>query len=194
MLQIPELLLKGYEWKQAASELGIALSAFGYIVQGKTYGHLQMQLQARLRDMRAALKDAPKTCSRCHAVLPRTVQFFELRPRRTDIFYSECRECRRKISCARRLQFKIAVMTHYSGGSPPHCACCRESAIEFLTIDHVNGGGNAHRREAKLNGGYATHLWLKKNGYPAGFRVLCMNCNMSFGQHGYCPHQHDEAP
>ena len=70
------------------------------------------------------------------------------------------------------------------------CACCGERANEFLTIDHI-GGIKAHgvastdfRRKA--TGLYA---WLKQHNYPAGFRVLCMNCNWSIGCRGYCPHQ-----
>jgi hypothetical protein len=33
------------------------------------------------------------------------------------------------------------------------------------------------------------HLYLRTHGYPSGFRVLCHNCNFSFGHYGYCPHQ-----
>lgn len=31
------------------------------------------------------------------------------------------------------------------------------------------------------------HRWLEANGYPAGFQVLCANCNMA-KQSGGCPH------
>lgn len=34
------------------------------------------------------------------------------------------------------------------------------------------------------------YRWLKQQGFPTGFRVLCMNCNFSYGLHGYCPHVH----
>ncbi|MCI0464169.1 MAG: hypothetical protein L0Z62_45120 [Gemmataceae bacterium] len=72
------------------------------------------------------------------------------------------------------------------------CACCGERHFEFLTVDHELGGGLKHRRE--LAGGAGTagsilYWWLKRNGYPKGFRVLCMNCNLSIGLYGYCPHQ-----
>ena len=68
------------------------------------------------------------------------------------------------------------------------CSCCGELHREFLTIDHVGGGGAAHRREIG-RAPYALFLWMKRNGYPDGFRVLCMNCNFSLGIHGYCPHE-----
>jgi hypothetical protein len=32
------------------------------------------------------------------------------------------------------------------------------------------------------------YLWLKRNNYPTGFRVLCHNCNLAIGFYGYCPH------
>lgn len=69
------------------------------------------------------------------------------------------------------------------------CACCGESHIEFLGIDHVNGGGFKHRKNIKRNNIY---FWLKSNNFPSGFRVLCYNCNLSLGFYGYCPHDKEE--
>ena len=87
---------------------------------------------------------------------------------------------------ATRRRLKIDVVYRYGG----LCACCGESRIEFLVIDHENGGGNKHRRSISPNGrGTCFYRWLRKNGYPKGFRVLCQNCNSSLGHYGYCPHQ-----
>lgn len=72
------------------------------------------------------------------------------------------------------------------GGS---CACCGEARYEFLAIDHRNGGGNRHRLSGKFTPGNGFIKWLKRNGWPKGFRVLCHNCNSSLGYYGYCPHQ-----
>ena len=70
---------------------------------------------------------------------------------------------------------------------PPSCACCGETNLGFLTIDHINGGGNAHRRE--LGGGGTLLVWLRKQGYPDGFQVLCFNCNAGrYWNGGTCPH------
>ncbi len=84
-------------------------------------------------------------------------------------------------------QVKGEVFAHYGG---PKCACCGEEHIEFLSIDHINGDGAAHRQ--KINGdsqnGVNLYYWLKKNNFPPGFRILCLNCNFSLGHHGYCPH------
>jgi hypothetical protein len=76
------------------------------------------------------------------------------------------------------------------------CACCGETEPKFLTIDHIFNNGAEHRRElggVDGNGkGYSNRVlvWAKQHGYPAGFQVLCMNCN--FGKSvngGICPHK-----
>ena len=73
------------------------------------------------------------------------------------------------------------------GGNPPKCACCGETIIEFLTIDHIDGNGAKHRKLHTT----AVHIytWLKRHNYPKGFQVLCMNCNTAKGRLGKCPHQ-----
>src|SRR3990167_4100247 len=43
-----------------------------------------------------------------------------------------------------RMRLRMQVMRHY-GGDPPMCACCGETELDFLTIDHINGGGRKHR-------------------------------------------------
>lgn len=63
--------------------------------------------------------------------------------------------------------------------------------IEFLTIDHVNGKGNEHRKLLfKHNvGGVHMYRWLKRNNYPEGYTILCMNCNWAQRYGNICPHQ-----
>ena len=77
----------------------------------------------------------------------------------------------------------------YYGGKPPRCACCDERLIEFLCLDHKHGGGNKHRKSLGDPAGTIIYQWVKNKGYPEGFRVLCYNCNNSFGHYGYCPHR-----
>lgn len=81
---------------------------------------------------------------------------------------------------------KRACIEHY-GGPSPMCECCKKDTYEFLTLDHIGGGGNAHKREINRQGN-TLYGWLKKNNFPSGFRVLCHCCNFSFGAYGYCPH------
>jgi hypothetical protein len=72
------------------------------------------------------------------------------------------------------------------------CTCCGETNKYFLSLDHVNGGGNEHRRSIKRKSGVGFQYWLKKNGFPPGFQVLCYNCNLgrAFGPfEGICPHK-----
>lgn len=83
---------------------------------------------------------------------------------------------------------RLTVMRHYSGFQPK-CACCGENEYKFLCIDHINGGGNEHRRTITKNGkGGSMANWLLKNGLPVGFQILCYNCNCSKGFYGQCPH------
>lgn len=78
------------------------------------------------------------------------------------------------------------------------CICCGETIQQFLTLDHINNDGCKHRRlingpnKPNRNGigsGKDLYLWLKKNDYPTGFQILCMNCNLGKSRNGgVCPH------
>lgn len=90
-------------------------------------------------------------------------------------------------------KMRLECLIHYSG-NPPKCACCGEVEILFLQIDHINGQGAEHRRQLKEElgyypGGNNLPYWLKKNGYPEGFQVLCANCNLAKRVDKICPHQ-----
>jgi hypothetical protein len=80
-----------------------------------------------------------------------------------------------------------AVLQYY-GGATPACACCGESAVEFLAIDHIDGGGEQHRNHLKADG-TSLYRWLIEQSFPVGYRVLCHNCNSALGYYGYCPHR-----
>lgn len=74
-------------------------------------------------------------------------------------------------------------MDHYGR----ECACCGESQVLFLCLDHVENDGAAHRKEQGTGSKFME--WVVKNNYPQGFQVLCWNCNA--GKHlngGICPH------
>jgi hypothetical protein len=77
---------------------------------------------------------------------------------------------------------RIDTINHYGG----KCDCCGETNIEFLSFDHINGGGNKHRKEEGIKN---LARWVRARGYPKDFRILCRNCNFSIGAYGYCPHQ-----
>lgn len=70
------------------------------------------------------------------------------------------------------------------------CACCGEKRDEFLTIDHINGGGCKDRKTRR---GWTFYQWLRGQEYPKeNFRLLCWNCNCSRGFRGYCPHEREK--
>jgi len=79
---------------------------------------------------------------------------------------------------------RLDCIEHYSNGTNA-CACCGENHLEFMSIDHINGNGRKHREHINEY----LPLYLKRNGYPKGYRILCHNCNLSIGFYGYCPHE-----
>lgn len=83
---------------------------------------------------------------------------------------------------AHRVRLRREVILKYGG----KCACCGEQQYEFLSLDHVNGGGGVERR---LYGQSSTYYRVKREGFPKTFRVLCHNCNLARGFYSYCPHE-----
>lgn len=96
----------------------------------------------------------------------------------------EARLIRERATTAR---IKAEVMAAYGGA----CVCCGESALVFLTIDHPEQNGAAHRREifgtSVGRAGERFYRWLRRNGWPAGYRILCWNCQHATFR-GACPH------
>lgn len=76
----------------------------------------------------------------------------------------------------RRVRF-LALLA-YSAGAKPQCAQCKIDDFDVLTIDHIEGGGNKHRRQLRVGSGTNFFYWLKRNDYPEGYQVLCWNCNV----------------
>lgn len=87
-------------------------------------------------------------------------------------------------SKVRNEALKKAAISGYGGV----CACCGETRLEFLVLDHINGGGSKHRRALKQSGTGNFYLWIKRENFPLGFRVLCHNCNFAIGKYHLCPH------
>lgn len=70
------------------------------------------------------------------------------------------------------------------------CACCGETEMKFLSIDHVNGGGNKHRKNFCGGSSIGLMIEIKRRGYPPEFQLLCMNCNSGkYRNGGVCPHK-----
>ena len=97
----------------------------------------------------------------------------------------------RRINSRKELVRKVRYDTifHYSNGRMT-CECCDESEYEFLTIDHINNKSEYNHTKLE-GGGNALISWIRRNNFPEGFRVLCMNCNYARGKNymnGICPH------
>ena len=59
------------------------------------------------------------------------------------------------------------------------CSCCGEERPELLLLSSASGKPL----------GKDIYTWVTVNGFPAGYQVLCFNCNMSRGLYGLCPHE-----
>jgi hypothetical protein len=76
------------------------------------------------------------------------------------------------------------------------CSCCGETDPDFLTLDHVYGGGNSSRKTKSgkiVRKSWEGYTWLRKQGWPKDeYRILCWNCNCGRakpGNFGVCPHE-----
>lgn len=90
-----------------------------------------------------------------------------------------CSEKRKRIEQRKNRKLKQAALDTYGG---PVCVGCGEDTFEILEIDHINNNGGAHRRELfghNKGGCCSSHFyrWLRDNGWPDGYRVLCPTCN-----------------
>lgn len=143
----------------------------------KAYGRNKQRERRRTRKARHADIIAAGLCSLCH------------KDTRTDGFKT-CPTCRTQGKMKARA-LKEEVRAAYGG----RCICCGETDSRFLTMDHVNNNGAEHRRQMRGGRGCGSHLysWLKRKGFPKGFRVLCWNCNSGRAVNGgKCPHTDPE--
>lgn len=93
----------------------------------------------------------------------------------------QTKEERRRYLRKQYLKTKKTIIDAYGG----KCECCGITKFAWLSIDHIDNC----RPEGKKKHGLNLYLWLKRNSFPEGFRILCLNCNLSIGFYGYCPHK-----
>jgi hypothetical protein len=83
-------------------------------------------------------------------------------------------------------RLKLEIIAGYGG----KCECCGDTNWQFLTVDHINGDGARHRKTERQRNFY---IRLRSEGFPRGeYRLLCMNCNFSYGMYGSCPHSSEQ--
>ena len=123
------------------------------------------------------------SCKRCHILRAKTWKQKNLTPDRKAWWTANRQAAKQRV--------KDEVFGAYGGYK---CACCGETERTFLTLDHVNNDGAEWRRGKWKHGkgyaGHPTYTWLLRHNFPAGFQVLCMNCNWGKRMNkGVCPHQ-----
>ncbi len=77
-------------------------------------------------------------------------------------------------------KLKLQVINAYGG----KCSCCPENEPKFLTIEHINKDGKAHR--AAVGNVY---IDIRNRGFPPEYTIHCFNCNIAKSLFGVCPHQ-----
>ncbi len=136
-------------------------------------------------------------CKKCRRIQYKKAGYSEKRKKK----YNSDEEYRKKVQARNRLYHRTdskkrnaaarllhqdkrkEVIDKYGG----ECACCSISDYEFLAIDHVMGGGYEHRKT--VGSAQLVRDLLSKDNIDPDYRLLCHNCNSSFGYYGYCPHK-----
>lgn len=130
-----------------------------------------------------------KHCVRCWSIIREPYQFSYRNQNRDRLKqydaakYSENRVSLNESSRRYYRKLQSEVFAHYGNC----CACCGENEQKFLTLDHKNNDGAAHRRSIGI--GHIFYRWIIGNGFPDTIQLLCNNCNS--GKHrngGVCPH------
>lgn len=128
-----------------------------------------------------------KTCCRCRKTKPFSA-FYALRST-ADGRYPHCIDCYKKARSRARegiitnrrdweKRLRKEAIKNYGG----KCRCCGEKQLEFLSVVPIPGKAERPKRGTSLP------FWLRKNGWPKGFRVLCHNCRTAYERFDYCPH------
>ena len=105
-----------------------------------------------------------------------------------DRGFKACRRCDAKDRSDRLLKLRHKVID-YLGGK---CACCGINNYNYLSIDHVNGGGIKDRDKYNKWSKYLKSiLEFSKEEVDEKYQLLCYNCNCTKGFYGKCPHNFD---
>ncbi|SRR6266478_9504723 len=122
-----------------------------------------------------------KVCSHCKIELP-LGSFGQTVATKSGYQY-DCNKCRSEAGRRKRERDWKAILLAYGG----QCVHCEDTREEVLTLDHIGGGGNAHRRSLKKSAGSGFYAWVVLNNFPPFLRLLCFNCNCCLGVRGYLP-------
>jgi hypothetical protein len=125
-----------------------------------------------------------KYCENCKET--KSVEKFERNPD-GSIRKHVCKACYgRKY----RAQLKLEMLEVFGW----KCQCCGEDNPHFLTLDHLDGGGSAHRAQYTSNNNEQIYSDARREGWPKDkYQLLCINCNWAKGQFGECPHKSNKT-
>jgi len=134
-----------------------------------------------------------KMCSGCLEVKPATFEYFTKQKNGLYGLKSDCKSCYSEYRHQYVKETRYKALVHFSLTDAPECLCCGESELEFLCIDHIEGGGKQHRKE--MGGG--NHQISSVNGFlkmikdpdKDKYQILCWNCNFSKHKNGECSHK-----
>ena len=128
-----------------------------------------------------------KVCPKCKKTKD-VSEFFRNKSRRDGTSYA-CKQCkligdkayytkhRKEIQAVTndtKVSKRLGLLAYYGNGKLA-CVLCGEEDPRCLSIDHINGGGNKHRKQLGSYGIDFTN-YLIQSGLPSGYRTLCMNC------------------
>jgi hypothetical protein len=139
------------------------------------------------RSKRDGLRSWCRTCqSRGRSEKPESLP---RRRKRKNDWQQKNPEKANKMTYRHREKLRDQVFDHYGRA----CACC--GATENLQIDHVDGGGTAHRITLFGYRGetYMFYRWLIRQGFPPGYQTLCGPCNSSKHAGLACRLDHSQA-
>ena len=163
-------------------------------------------------------EDGLKICPTCNQAKPPTTEYWQKSTRVSDGWLTYCKICRNKTNAewakanpekirkkdrewkrkqrrehpekdlAIKRKWQLKLRTELINAYGNKCACCGETILEFLTLEHVNGDGKEHRK--RVGSGSKIWLDLKRRGWPQeGFTLLCWNCHMATCRGLICPHK-----
>jgi transposase-like protein len=128
-----------------------------------------------------------KPCSQCKLVKPIS-DYHKFRRRGKTKYRYDCKTCQNEYLRLRRSRLKKQIIEKY--GAKCHCRGCGEERFEFLTIEHVFGGGTKHR---KKRGDVGMLMDIIRSNYSSEYTVLCYNCNCAkaHSEDNICPHENE---
>lgn len=96
-----------------------------------------------------------------------------------------CRKCDLKISKIRLYNNRNTIITNLGG----ICECCGITNYDFLSINHIHGGGIKDRHSFVSWKKYLkTLVRMPIKELKQSYNCLCYNCNYSLGFWGICAH------